>query len=69
MQTGVGPKVLQAVAFDLFSAEPDLVVASLVLASAIYQVLEDDLLGIRSSCVRKNRIPGNIVGNEVLWSG
>ena len=64
--TGVDPKVLQAVVFGLFSAQPDLVVASLVLANAIYQVLEGNLLGIRSPCVRKNRIPGNIVANKVV---
>ena len=64
--TGVDPKELQAVMFGFFSAEADLVVATLVLASAIYQVLEGDLFSIRSPCVRKNRIQGNIVANEVL---
>ena len=63
---GIDPKVLQAVAFGLFSAEPDLVVTIFMLASAIYQVFEGDLLGIWPPCVRKYRIPGNIVANEVL---
>ena len=44
--SGVDPKVLQAVAFGLFSAEPDLVVAIFILASAIYQVFKGDLLDI-----------------------
>jgi hypothetical protein len=50
--TGVYPKVMQAVASGLFSAEPDLAIASLALASIIYQVLKGDLLCIGSPCVR-----------------
>jgi hypothetical protein len=45
----------------LFSAEPDLVIASLALASIIRQVLEGDLLDIRSPCMRKYGIWRNIV--------
>ena len=50
---------------SLFSAEPDLVIASLVLAYTIHQVSEGDLFGIGSLCVQKYSIPGNIVA-EVL---
>jgi hypothetical protein len=56
---------LQAVASSLFSAEPDLVIASLVLARTIYQVSEGDLFGIGSPCVRKYSIPGNIVAEAL----
>ena len=60
---GVGLKVLQAIASNLFSTEPDLVVARLALASTIHQVFEADLFGIRSSCVREYIIPGNVIAN------
>jgi hypothetical protein len=63
--TCVYPKVLQAVASSLFSAEPDLVIASLALARTIHQVSEGDLFSIGSPSVRKYGIPGNIVA-EVL---
>jgi len=61
--TGVDPKVLQAIASGLFSAEPDLVVARLALAGTIHQVLQADLFGIRSPRVREYGIPGNVVAN------
>jgi hypothetical protein len=61
--TGVDPKVLQAIASDLFSAEPDLVVARLTLAGTIHQVFEADFFGIRSPRVREYSIPGNVIAN------
>ena len=65
--TGVNPKVFQAILSGLFSAEPDLLIARLILASAIFQVFEGDFLSIRSLCVRKYRIWRDcIVANQVL---
>jgi hypothetical protein len=57
----IDPNVLQVIASGLLSAEPDLVIASLALASTIRQVLEGDLLSIRSPCVRKDGIWRNVV--------
>jgi hypothetical protein len=59
--TCVYPKVLQAVASSLFSAETDLVIASLVLTCTIHQVSEGGLFGIGSLCVRKYGILGDII--------
>jgi hypothetical protein len=53
--TGVNPKVFQVVLRSLFSTEPDLLIAGLILASAICQVFKSDFLSI-GSCVRKYRI-------------
>ena len=65
--TSVNPKVLQAIYSGLFSTEPDLLIARLILASAIFQVFEGDFLSIRSLCVRKYRIWRDyIVANQVL---
>jgi hypothetical protein len=50
----------------LFSAEADLLIASLALASAFDQVFECDLLNIRSPSMRKYSILGNIVVNQVF---
>ena len=49
--TGVNPEVFQVVLPGPFSAEPDLLIARLILASAICQVFESDLRRIRSPCV------------------
>jgi hypothetical protein len=63
---GVNPKELQAIAPSLFSAELDLVEASLALATAIHQVFEGDLLALRPG-VRKYRVRRDfIVANKVL---
>jgi hypothetical protein len=51
--TRVYPKVLQAVASGLFSAEPDLVIASLALARTIHHVSKGDLFGIGSIIMSK----------------
>jgi hypothetical protein len=65
--TGVNPEVFQVVLSSLFSTEPDLLIARLLLASAISQVFESDLRSIRSPCVRKYRVGRDcIVVNEVL---
>ena len=37
---GIDPKVCQTILSGLFSTEPDLLIARLVLASAIYDVIE-----------------------------
>jgi hypothetical protein len=50
----------------LFPAELDLTIASLILAYAIYEILESDLLGIRAPRVRKYGILGNIAAKQVL---
>jgi hypothetical protein len=49
--TGVNPEVFQVVLPGPFSAEPDLLIARLILANAICQVFESDLRRIRSRCV------------------
>lgn len=49
------------VASGLFSAELDLVIASLTLAGTIHYVSEGDLLSIYAPCVRKDGIWRNIV--------
>jgi hypothetical protein len=59
--TSINPKVLDAVPPSLFFAEPDLVIACSILAGTICQISERDLLGIRSPCVRKYSIGGNVV--------
>jgi len=59
------PKVSQAVALGLFSAELDLVVSNLTLGITIQQVSKSDLLCIHSLCVRKYSMAGNIIA-EVL---
>jgi len=65
--TGVNPEVFQVVLSDLFSTEPDLLIARLLLASAISQVFESDLRSIRSPCVRKYCVGRDcMVANEVL---
>ncbi len=65
--TGVNPKVLQVILSGLFSTESDLLIARLILASAICQVFKGDFVGIRSPCVRKYRIWRDcIVANQVL---
>ena len=52
---------------SLSSTELDLLIARLILASAVYQVFKGDLLGIRSPCVRKYRIGRDyVVANKVL---
>ena len=45
----VHPKVLQPIAFGLFSAEADLVVTRFTLASTILQFFEDDLFASHPS--------------------
>lgn len=64
--TRIYPKVSQSFVWGLLSAESNLVVASLAHCSAIRHIFEGDLFAIRSLCVRKYRIPGNVVANEVL---
>ena len=65
--TGVNPKVLQAVLSGLFSTETDLLIARLILASAIFQVFEGNLLNVRSPCMRKYRIRRDcIVASYIL---
>jgi hypothetical protein len=54
--TGINLKILQAVLFSLLSTELDLLIARLILASAICHVFKRDLLSISSPCVRKYRI-------------
>jgi hypothetical protein len=63
--THIHPKVLQAVASGLFSAEPDLTIASLAFVGAIYQVCEGDLVDIRAPCVRKYGIGWGVVDQVV----
>jgi hypothetical protein len=56
----VYPEVLQAIAIGLFGAESKLVIASLTLASAIYQISEGHLLilnpSMRQYCVTRDRV-------------
>lgn len=47
----INPKVLQAVLSCLLATEPDLLIASLVLACAVCHVFEGDLIGIGSPCM------------------
>ena len=51
--TCVYPEVLQAITFGLFSTRPGLLIARLVLASAIDQFLEGDL--IRSISIEQSQ--------------
>ena len=60
---GIYLKVLQAVAFSLFTTELYLAIASLALARTVYQVLESDLLC--SPSVRKYGILGYIALKEL----
>jgi hypothetical protein len=53
---------------SLFSAQSDLAIASLVLARAIRQVSEGDLLCIRSLCVRQYGIVGDVI-DDILGKG
>ena len=53
---------------SLFAAESDLAIASLVLARAIRQVSEGDLLCIRSPCVRQYGIVGDVI-DDILGKG
>jgi hypothetical protein len=50
--TDINPKVFQAIFAGFFSTEPDLLIASLMLASAVYHVFKDDLVRIRALCMR-----------------
>ena len=59
--TSVHPEVFQAVVIGLFSTESDLGIASLPLSSALFQIFEGDLLGIRSPSMRKYGVARNIV--------
>lgn len=64
--TGINPEVLQAILSGLFSIEPDLLIARLVLASAICQVFEADV-SICFLCMRMQRTGRNsIVDSQVL---
>lgn len=63
--TGVDPKVHQAILSSLFSTEQDLLIASLILTTAICHVLEGNFLVVRSPCVRKYSIWWNFVA-EIL---
>jgi hypothetical protein len=58
--TRVHPKVLQAVVRGLFSAEPDLIIASLALAGMVHQILEGELLATSSPGMRKYGIWRNV---------
>jgi hypothetical protein len=61
---GVHPKVLQIIAFGLFTAEQNLIIAGLILSSSINQIIERDLFAERPS-MRKNRIRrDSIVANK-----
>jgi hypothetical protein len=64
---GIDPEVLQAVLLGLFSTKPDLLVAILILARALYQVFKGDLLVVGPPCVREYRIVWDyIVAGELL---
>lgn len=64
--TAIHPKVSQAIVSHLISAEPELLIASLVPADAIYQVVEGDLFIIRSPGVGEYRIRWSFIANEVF---
>lgn len=64
---GIDPEVLQVVFPGLFSTKLDLLVAILILARALCQVFEGDLLVVGPLCVREYRIVWDyIVAGEVL---
>jgi hypothetical protein len=56
----VNAEVLQIIAFGLFCAESKLVIATLALASTIYQIFESHLLilnpSLRQYCLRRDRV-------------
>lgn len=56
----VNPEVLQVIAFGLFCAESKLVIATLALASTIYQIVESHILilnpSVRQYCLRRDRV-------------
>lgn len=57
------PEVLQVIAFGLFCAALKLVIATLALASTIYQIFESHLLilnpSVRQYCLRRDRVIAN----------
>jgi hypothetical protein len=61
----VHPGVLYAIKPCLCRAEPNLLVASLILPSAVDQVFKRDLFGVWALCVRQYGIVRYIV-NQVL---
>ena len=56
---GINLKILQAVLFSLLFTELDLLIARLILVSAICYVFKRNLLSISSLCVQKYRIGGD----------
>ena len=64
---GVDPEVLQAVFPGLIATELDLLVAMLILARAIYQVFEGELLVLWAPSVRQNRIAWDFIVARELF--
>ena len=64
--TRIYPKVLQAIASGLFSAEAESLIASLTLASTIHQVFEGDLVSVRSPRVREYCIGRNLIDKTFI---
>jgi hypothetical protein len=64
---GIDPEVLQAILLGLFFTKLDLLVAILILAYALCQVFECDLLVVGPLCVREYCIVWDyIVAGELL---
>jgi hypothetical protein len=63
--TGIDPEVSEAITSRLFRAEPNLLVAILLVSSSLFKVPKGYLFGIWAPRVRQYGILGNIA-NQIL---